>query len=58
MQEKRIPVPAEVKTKLDKMTLLDRFLFNETVEDMTVYNDMVEILIGEEITMVLPAFIN
>jgi len=39
MQEKRIPVPVEVKTKLDEMTLLDRFLFNETVEDMTVYND-------------------
>ena len=54
MQEKRIPVPAEVKTKLDEMTLLDRFLFNETVEDMTVYNDMVEILMGEKIVMVHP----
>lgn len=54
MQEKRIPVPVEIKTKLDEMTLLDRFLFNETVEDMTVYNDMVEILMGEEIAMVQP----
>lgn len=54
MQEKRIHVPAEVKTKLDEMNLLDRFLFNETVEDMAVYNDMVEILMGEEIAMIQP----
>ena len=29
---------ASVMTKLDKMTLTDRFLFNETVEDQEIYN--------------------
>ena len=29
---------ASVMTKLDQMTLTDRFLFNETVEDQEIYN--------------------
>ena len=36
MQNIRIRVPDEVMTKLDAMNLLDRFLFNETVEDVQV----------------------
>ena len=42
---------ASVMTKLDQMTLTDRFLFNETVEDQEIYNLMVEILMNGEITM-------
>lgn len=46
MQNKRSAIPANVITKLDRMNLLDRFLFNETVEDIEVYNAMVEILVA------------
>lgn len=51
MQNIRIKVPEEIKTKLDGMNLLDRFLFNETVEDVDVYNDMVEILMDGHICL-------
>ena len=51
MQNIRIRVPDEVMTKLDAMNLLDRFLFNETVEDVQVYNDMVEILLDGHISL-------
>lgn len=34
---------ASFMTKLEQMSLTDRFLFNETVEDFEVYNLMVEI---------------
>jgi len=33
---------------LDSMTLLDRFLFNEAVEDTQTYNDMIEILLENQ----------
>ena len=45
-------VPAVVKTTLDNMNLTERFLFDETAEDQEVYNAMVEIIMGEEITLV------
>lgn len=45
-------VPNEVKTKLDSMTLLDRFLFNETVEDVQIYNDMIEILLDGQVHLI------
>ncbi len=51
MQSERSIVPAQVRTELDRMNLLDRFLFNETVEDADIYNAIVEILMDEEITM-------
>ena len=51
MQNIRSTIPVNVKTKLDKMNLLDRFLFNETVEDIEVYNAMVEILMDGHVTM-------
>ncbi len=51
MQNERSIVPAQVRTELDKMNLLDRFLFNETVEDADIYNAIVEILMDEEIIM-------
>ena len=34
-------VPAKFKTMLENMNLLDRFLFNETVEDPEVYRMIV-----------------
>lgn len=43
-------VPAKFKTMLDNMNLLDRFLFNETVEDPEVYRMIVEIILGENIS--------
>ena len=43
-------VPAKFKTMLDNMNLLDRFLFNETVEDPEVYRIIVEIILGENIS--------
>ena len=46
MQNKRSAILANVIMKLDGMNLLDRFLFNETVEDIEVYNAMVEILVA------------
>ena len=52
MQVSKITIPAELKTKLDHMNLLDRFLFNETVEDPEIYNMIVEILMDEHISMV------
>ena len=45
-------VPNEIKTKLDSMTLLDRFLFNETVEDVQTYNDMIEILLDDQVHLI------
>ncbi len=45
-------VPTVVKTTLDNMNLTERFLFDETAEDQEVYNAMVEIIMGEEITLV------
>lgn len=51
MQNIRMKVPEEIKTKLDEMNLLDRFLFNETVEDVDAYNDMVEILMDGHVCM-------
>lgn len=53
MPSKRSIVPAHIKTKLDEMNLLDRFLFNETVEDVDVYNAMIEILMDGH-TSLLP----
>lgn len=36
MQGQNITAPAEVKTKLDAMNLTDRFLFDETVEELEI----------------------
>ena len=44
-------VPLDVRTRLDTMNLLDRFLFNETVEDVQIYNDMVNILLEDHIDL-------
>ena len=52
MYNVKVPVPAVVKTTLDNMNLTERFLFDETAEDQEVYNAMVEIIMGEEITLV------
>lgn len=53
MQNVKLMVPAEIKTRLDEMNLLDRFLFEETVEDPEIYNAMVEILMdGESVAIV------
>ncbi len=52
MYNAKVPVPAVVKTTLDNMNLTERFLFDETAEDQEVYNAMVEIIMGEEITLV------
>ena len=52
MQNIRTIVPANTKTELDKMNLLDRFLFNETVEDPEVYNAIVEILLEGHVSMI------
>lgn len=52
MQNIRTIVPANIKTELDKMNLLDRFLFNETVEDPEVYNAIVEILLEGHVSMI------
>ena len=51
MQNKRMLIPTKVKTTLEEMNLLDRFLFNETVEDIEVYNAMVEILMDGNVIM-------
>ena len=44
-------VPIEVRTRLDSMNLLDRFLFNETVEDVQIYTDVVNILLEDHIDL-------
>lgn len=53
MQNVGIKIPKEVKTKLDNMNLIDRFLFNEAVEDAEVYRDMVEILLEGKVPLYL-----
>ena len=45
MQGQNITAPAEVKTKLDAMNLTDRFLFDETVEEL-------EIICGKEAVII------
>ena len=52
MQNNRIVIPAHIKTVLDEMTLLDRFLFNATVDDVDVYNDMIEILMDGHVSLI------
>lgn len=52
MQNNRIIIPTHIKTALDEMTLLDRFLFNATVEDVDVYNDMIEILMDGHVSLI------
>ena len=47
MQTSKVFIPAKIKNKLDNMNLLDRFLFNETVEDPEIYNMIVEILMDD-----------
>lgn len=51
MENIRRIIPANIKTELDKMNLLDRFLFDETVEDPEVYNAMVEILLEGHVSV-------
>ena len=45
MQGQNITAPAEVKTKLDAMNLTDRFLFDETGEEL-------EIICGKEAVII------
>ena len=52
MYNAKLSVPEAVKTTLQGMNLVDRFLFDETVENPEVYNAMVEIIIGSEIVLV------
>ena len=52
MEDIRNIIPVNVKTELDKMNLLDRFLFNETVEDPEAYRAMVEILMEGHVSMI------
>ena len=51
MYNANLPVPEVVKTTLDSMNLVERFLFNEAVEDPEVYNDMVEIVLENEVVL-------
>ena len=44
-------VTADVWTRLNQMNLLDRFLFNETVDDPNAYRAMVEILMEGHISL-------
>lgn len=52
MHNIKMIVPENVRTALDSMTLLDRFLFNEAVEDFQTYNDMIEILLENQIHLI------
>lgn len=52
MYNQKLIIPANVRTVLDSMTLLDRFLFNETVEDVQTYNDMIEILLENQVHLI------
>ena len=52
MQGQNITAPAEVKTKLDAMNLTDRFLFDETVEELDIFNLIVDIILNGKIILV------
>lgn len=52
MYNQKLIIPDNVRTVLDSMTLLDRFLFNETVEDVQIYNDMIEILLENQVHLI------
>jgi len=52
MKNPKIAVPEPIRTALDSMTLLDRFLFNEAVEDNQTYNDMIEILLENQVQLI------
>ena len=52
MKYRMAAVPAEIRTKLDNLNLIDRFLFNETAENPAAYRAMVEILTGEDVSMI------
>ena len=52
MHNMKMIIPENIKTALDSMTLLDRFLFNEAVEDFQTYNDMIEILLENQIHLI------
>ena len=52
MYKMKIAIPDNVRTALDSMTLLNRFLFNETVEDPQTYNDMIEILLENQVHLI------
>ena len=41
-----------VVTKLEKLNLVDRFLFDETMEDREVYQAAVSILLENEIDLI------
>ena len=51
MHNKGRCISADVWTQLDQMNLLDRFLFNETVEDPEIYRAVVEILMEGHIAL-------
>ena len=48
----KMTIPENIKTALDSMSLLDRFLFNEAVEDFQTYNDMIEILLENQVHLI------
>ena len=52
MYNAKLSVPEAVKTTLQGMNLMDRFLFDEAVEDPEVYNAMVEIIMENEVVLV------
>ena len=52
MQGQNITAPAEVKKKLDAMNLTDRFLFDETVEELDIFNLIVDIILNGKIILV------
>ena len=52
MQGENITAPAEVMTKLDAMNLTDRFLFDETVEELDIFNLIVDIILNGKIILV------
>jgi len=51
MRNKEKIVTADVWTRLNQMNLLNRFLFNETVDDPNAYQAMVEILMEGHISL-------
>ena len=52
MQGQNIIAPADVRTKLDAMNLTDRFLFDETVEELEIFNLIVEIILNGKVVLV------
>ena len=52
MKYRMAAVPAEIRTILDNIYLIDSCLFNESAENPAAYRAMVEILTGEDVSMI------